>query len=53
MTNLSSANAQVSETPLDQKIAQINSDEIKLTSSILAQIHQNSVTQQRVSAFLI
>ena len=53
MTNLSGANSQISETPLDQKIAQINSDDIKLTSSILAQIHQNSVTQQRVSALLI
>lgn len=52
MTNLSSANAQVSETPLDQKIAEINSDQIKLSSSVLAQIHQNSMMQQNISALL-
>lgn len=52
MTNLSSANAQVEETPLDQKIASINSDEIKLTSSVLSQIHQNSMMQQSISALL-
>ena len=52
MTNLSSVNSQISETPLDQKIASINSDEIKLTSSVLAQIHQNSMMQQSISALL-
>lgn len=52
MTNLSSANAQVEETPLDQKIASINSDEVKLTSSVLSQIHQNSMMQQSISALL-
>jgi len=53
VTNLSSANAQISETPLDQKIASLNSDQIKLTSSILAQVHQNSMMQQNISALLI
>lgn len=52
MTNLSSANSQISETPLDQKIAEINSDQIKLSSSVLAQIHQNSTMQQNISALL-
>ena len=52
MTNLSSANSQISETPLDQKIAEINSDQIKLSSSVLAQIHQNSMMQQNISALL-
>jgi flagellin len=53
MTNLSSANAQISEKPLDQKIAEINSDQIKLSSSILTQIHQNSMMQQNISALLV
>lgn len=53
MTNLSSANSQISETPLDQKIAEINSDQIKLSSSVLAQIHQNSMMQQNISALLV
>ena len=53
MTNLSSANSQISETPLDQKIAEINSDQIKLSSSVLAQIHQNSTMQQNISALLV
>jgi flagellin len=52
ITNLSSANSQVSETPLDQKITSLNSDEIKLTSSVLAQVHQNSMMQQSISALL-
>ncbi len=52
VTNLSSANSQISETPMDQKIASLNSDQIKLTSSVLAQIHQNSVMQQNISALL-
>lgn len=53
MTNLSSANAQISEKPLDQKIAEINSDQIKLSSSVLTQIHQNSMMQQSISALLV
>lgn len=52
MTSLSSANSQISETPLDQKIDSLKSDEIKLTSSVLAQVHQNSMMQQSVSALL-
>jgi len=52
ITNLSSANSQISETPLDQKIASLKSDEIKLTSSVLAQVHQNSMMQQSVSTLL-
>lgn len=53
ITNLSSADSQISQTPLDQKIAQMNSDEIKLTSSVLSQIHQNSMMQQSISALLV
>lgn len=53
MTNLSSANAQISEKPLDQKIAEISSDQIKLSSSVLTQIHQNNMMQQNISALLV
>jgi len=53
ITNLSSANSQISETPLDQSVTSLNSDQTKLTSSILAQVHQNSVMQQNISALLI
>jgi len=53
MTNLSSANSQISEKPLDQKIAEINSDQIKLTGSVLTQIHQNSMMQQNIVALLV
>lgn len=53
MTNLSSANAQISEKTLDQKITQMKSDEIKLSTSVLAQVHQNSLMQQNISALLV
>jgi len=53
ITNLSSANSQIAETPLDQKITQMKSDEIKLTSSVLAQVHQNTMMQQSISALLV
>lgn len=53
MMNLNSANSQISEKPLDQKIAELNSDQIKLTSSVLTQIHQNSMMQQNIAALLV
>lgn len=53
ITNLSSANSQIAETPLDQKITQMKSDDIKLTSSVLAQVHQNNMMQQSISALLV
>ena len=53
MMNLSSANSQISEKPLDQKIAELNSDQIKLSSSVLTQIHQNSMMQQNIAALLV
>ena len=52
ITNLSSANSQVSETPLDQKVTSLKSDETKLTSSVLAQVHQNSMMQQSIATLL-
>ena len=52
ITNLSSANSQVSETPLDQKVTALKSDETKLTSSVLAQVHQNSMMQQSIATLL-
>lgn len=53
LTNLNSANAQISEKPLEQKITEMNRNELKLSSSILAQVHQNSVMQQNISALLV
>jgi len=53
ITNLSSANAEISEEPTEEKIAQLKSDEIKLTSSTLAQVHQNTLMQQSVAALLV
>jgi|GEM_PF-667530 flagellin len=53
ITNLSSANSQIAETPMEQKITQMKSDDIKLTSSVLAQVHQNNMMQQSISALLV
>ena len=52
VTNLTSANAQVSETPMDQKVTNLAQSQIKLDSSILAQVHQTSLMQQRISTLL-
>lgn len=52
MSNLSSANASISEQPLDQKISNLANEQIKLDSSLLAQAHQNSLMQQRVASLL-
>ena len=52
VTNLTSANAQVSETPMDQKIADLSQTQIKLDSSIMAQVHQTSLMQRQISSLL-
>jgi len=52
MSALSSANAQISETPMDQKISNFGNEQIKLSSSLMAQAHQNTLMQQRVAALL-
>lgn len=52
MTNLSSANSTISETPLDQKLAELSKQNLKIDSSTLAQAHQNDVMQQRIASLL-
>ena len=52
MSALSSANAQISEQPLDQKISNLTNEELKLNSALLAQTHQTTLMQQRISALL-
>lgn len=52
MTNLSSANATIAETPLEQKLAELSNQNLKITSSTLAQVHQNDVMQQRIASLL-
>ena len=52
MTHLSSANATVSETPLDKKLTDLSQQNLKIDSSTLAQAHQNNVMQQRISSLL-
>jgi flagellin len=53
VSNVTSANANVSEQPLDAKINDLSSNQIKLESSILAQNHQTQVLQQRISTLLV
>ncbi|MDD2384203.1 MAG: hypothetical protein PHN18_08430 [Sulfurospirillaceae bacterium] len=52
VSNLTSANAQISETPMDQKIMDLAQSQIKLDSSIMAQVHQTSLMQQQISTLL-
>lgn len=52
LSALTSANAQISEMPMNQKISDFNNEQIKLSSSLMAQAHQNSLMQQRVAALL-
>lgn len=52
MSALSSANAQISEQPLDQKISNLTNEEVKLNSALIAQAHQSTLMQQRISALL-
>ena len=52
MSNLSSANASLSEQPMDQKISNLANEQVKLDSSLMAQAHQNTLMQQRVAALL-
>jgi len=52
VSNLTSAHANISETPMDQKINDLNTNQIKLESSIMAQVHQTTALQQRMSVLL-
>jgi len=52
MSNLSSANASISEQPLNEKMSNLAGEQLKLDSSLMAQAHQNTLMQQRVAALL-
>lgn len=52
MSNLTSSYAQTSETPMDQKINDFSKSQIKLESSLIAQVHQTTMLQQRMSVLL-
>ncbi len=52
MSNLSSANASISEQPLNEKMSNMASEQVKLDSSLMVQAHQSTLMQQRVAALL-
>lgn len=52
VSNLTSANAQISETPLDKIISDLSQNQIKLDSSMMAQLHQTTLMQQQISTLL-
>lgn len=53
VSNLTSSYANISEEPMDTKINDLATNQIKLESSIIAQNHQTQVLQQRISALLV
>jgi len=53
ISNLTSSYANISETPLDVKVADLVSNQIKLDASVLAQNHQKNISQQRIAALLM
>ena len=53
VSSLTSAYANISEEPMDQKINDLEKNQIKLESSIIAQNHQTDILQQRISALLV
>ena len=52
VSNLTSSYANISESPMDQKVNDFNTNQIKLEGSIMAQVHQTQSLQQRMSALL-
>jgi len=52
VSNLTSSYANISETPLDVKIADFASNQLKLDASIMAQNHQTQMLQKRISSLL-
>jgi len=52
VSNLTSSYSNISESPMDQKVNDFNKNQIKLESSIMAQVHQTQSLQQRMSALL-
>ena len=53
VSNLTSAYGNISEEPMNVKINDLEKNQIKLESSILAQNHQTDMLQQRISALLV
>jgi len=53
VSNLTSSYANISEEPMDTKINNLEKNQIKLESSIIAQNHQTDILQQRISALLV
>lgn len=52
LSNLTNAYANISEQPMDSKIEDLKTNEIKLQSSMIVQAHQNELSQQKISALL-
>lgn len=52
VSNLTSSYANISEAPLDTKINDLASNQIKLDASIIAQNHQTQTLQKRISSLL-
>ena len=53
VSNLTSSASFMQESGMDTKINELNQNQTKLQSSILAQAHQSSLLQKRVSALLV
>lgn len=52
VSNLTSANAQIAETPLEVSVNNLSQNQLKLDSSMMAQVHQTSLMQQKISTLL-
>ena len=52
ITTVTASYSQISEQPLDQKIADLSVNNVKLTASILAQSHQTQTLQQQMGSLL-
>ncbi|WP_024955468.1 flagellin [Sulfurospirillum arcachonense] len=53
VSNLTNSYENISEEPIDTKINDLEKNQIKLESSIIAQNHETQTLQQRVSALLV
>lgn len=53
ISNLTSSYANISETPLDVKVTDLTANQIKLDASVMAQNHQQNISQQRIAALLM
>ena len=53
VSSLTSAYANISEEPINQKINDLEKNQVKLESSIIAQNHQTDILQKRISTLLV